>query len=601
MVMLTGEIGTGKTTLFRFIQRQKSDKFIYAEIGNPFLSPMEQVSHFCKSFGLKPPQSLRQGIAALTAFFSAKHKEGKQVVLIFDETHLLTKSHWGQILVFSNLREDDEPIVQILLVGQTELVDRLMEPGLEALNQRIGIRCELSPLSLDDTRKYVRFKLRASGGEDLEFTNRALTEVWKLSGGVPRLINHACSHLLDQIVFSGGKKVTPAMVKQLAADGMYTNLFDSKPKRKRNLSMPSMPVLAVLALLLCGYSVYAYYDDLQAYFRPAEEKQIVSNELRGNVVGVSEGLKSSVAESTVSTQAEGRTDEVPASVSPAVPAEMKSSETKEQFAAAENVSVSAPKVPGNGSVASVDVPQVVDSGSNGTETVVNVKGGQIEAAVVKPVDQRQPVATKEKKAALVVPVIEAKKGTDVTTPKKPAAPQNATLDKLAKQAADKVRKSERGRKANVTKPVQAQATKESVKNTDLVISLKRNSASAPLKPVKKSGQAAKNPKVKQLENAKAAAVKASASKDASKPASKEISGKILDGALTPEIAAIEIGAVAYSETPEDSLAVLNQQLMRKGDVIGNLRLVHIGKEELIFVLGGNKYRRVFGDRTENNN
>lgn len=231
LVMLSGEIGTGKTTLCRYIQTLKSDKFLYAEIGNPFLSPMEQVSHFCRSFGLDAPQSLRQGISSLAEFCARKHREGRRVVLIFDETHLLTKAHWGQILVFSNFRENDEPIIQMLLVGQTELVERLMEPGLEALNQRIGIRCELTPLNLKDTSKYIRFKLKSSGSNAV-FTKRALNDVWMLSGGLPRLINHACSHLLDQLVFSGGNKVTPDMVRQLASDGMYANLF-SRHKRKK--------------------------------------------------------------------------------------------------------------------------------------------------------------------------------------------------------------------------------------------------------------------------------------------------------------------------------------------------------------------------------
>ncbi|WP_027179372.1 ExeA family protein [Maridesulfovibrio bastinii] len=522
LVMLTGEIGTGKTTLFRFIQRQKTDKFIYAEIGNPFLSPVEQVSHFCKSFGLESPKSHRHGLALLTDFFEKMHKEGKRVVLIFDESHLLTKTHWGQILVFSNLRENDKPLVQILLVGQTELVERLREPGLEALNQRIGIRCRLLPLSLEDTSNYVRFKLEKSQEHEIEFTSRALTEVWKLSGGVPRLINHACSHLLDQIVFSGDTRITPDMVQQLASDGMYSNLFNSKPKNEEEKKVSLLPWILAAFLAACALFVFVDHRTIEKAldFSGVREK-VASNEIRGSVVNSSQAVSS--AGSANGSQKENRAFEAQQSL---------------------NKNVSATADEASGETGSLKSRSTGNNQKTGNASTVEKKGT---ASSSERTDRKSEGNDSGVKAEDGLSV------KNIDTNINDQHLKNNNTDDMQKSVAGKLKKS----------------------NKESVDAVEKNNFDG------RDISSDKN-----LTNLD------------SEDGYTDSKGEILDGESVPAIASIAIGAVAFSDNPGSRIAVLNDSVMHEGSSIGNIRLDHIGKDELIFSLGNNKYRRVFGGQAD---
>ncbi len=180
LILLTGEIGIGKTTLSRHIQQQFADTFTFAELGNPYLSPAEQLFHFCQMFEvpLPPGAGAKEQMDALTRHLPTLHASARSPVIIIDESHLLTRAHFGQILVLSNLRFETAPLVQILLVGQLELMDRLRESGLEALNQRIGVRCELKPLDLQESRDYIRFKLESGGAAKADlFESRAVERI----------------------------------------------------------------------------------------------------------------------------------------------------------------------------------------------------------------------------------------------------------------------------------------------------------------------------------------------------------------------------------------------------------------------------------------
>jgi len=230
------------------------------------------------------------------------------------------------------------------------------------------------------------------------------------------------------------------------------------------------------------------------------------------------------------------------------------------------------------------------SSSLGNETVVTVKSGQIESAVVQPVIPA--VAEAAKKNENKVEVGEYAKSSPVDVKKQKAARIKETPHEEKNIA--QVGKENSSSKPDASKSKPAQKHRGVTNSTDLVISLKSNPAKKSVQVVEKS--VAEKPKKTNTSVVNSPAIKATP-----KHVSSKTTDKILDGALVPEIAGIEIGAVAYSEMPEDSLAVLNQQLMRQGDVLGSLRLVHIGKEELIFILGGNKYRRVFGNRNENDN
>ncbi len=234
LILLTGEIGIGKTSLARHIQRTLEDEFSFVEVGNPYQTPLEQVFYCCEQFGLDTDglSSLHDCIGKMESHFHAIQEDGKRPVIVFDESHLLTKRHLSLIHILSNLRAEDGPLVQILLVGQLEILDLLATEGMEALNQRIGVRCQLSPLTAEDTDKYIHFKIEQSDRSNMVmFSDKAIEQIWKQSSGLPRLINHMCAHALDALAFKDSNVVTPAMVDEVCRDFVYAGMFQAKTNK----------------------------------------------------------------------------------------------------------------------------------------------------------------------------------------------------------------------------------------------------------------------------------------------------------------------------------------------------------------------------------
>lgn len=249
LILLTGEIGIGKTSVCRYIVQSSGDNYVFAESGNPFLTPAEQLYSFCKQFKLDT--STRHSISDLTdclrQFFIRQVNDGIHPVIIIDESHLLADEHFSLLLVLSNMRLGAIPLVQIILVGQVEIMNRLKQPGVEALNQRIGIRCELFPLNKQETGNYIQFKLNHAHFHDVTiFDSNALERIWHVTGGLPRLINHISSHALDSIAFSGAQKVSLSLVNHVASDPMYQGLFTIRTK-KRHQKLGLITAIIMLA------------------------------------------------------------------------------------------------------------------------------------------------------------------------------------------------------------------------------------------------------------------------------------------------------------------------------------------------------------------
>jgi general secretion pathway protein A len=210
-VQLTGEVGAGKTTLCRAIMEQLDDRYATALILNPILSPEELMKGVAAEFGL-PVNGLDKldTLAVINQFLLQLVEKGKDAVLIIDEAQDLTDELLEQVRLLSNLETDNRKLLQIVLMGQPELRDRLNNPRLRQLRQRITVRYHLLPLNRYEIGQYVQHRLHVSGGNGNPcFTKAALWRVHRYSQGVPRLVNAVCDkallagfvHQRDQIDF----------------------------------------------------------------------------------------------------------------------------------------------------------------------------------------------------------------------------------------------------------------------------------------------------------------------------------------------------------------------------------------------------------------
>ena len=190
-VEITGEIGTGKTTLCKALLRHVDATTKSALILQPNLSELQLLQAVVQDFGLNPMRTNRLGLFnQLNHFLLEQAELGNNVVLIIDEAQTLSLRLLEQIRMLSNLETDKNKLIQIIFVGQPQLRDKLSRPELEQLRQRIGVRFHITPLDRDEVATYLEHRLRLAGSDGtLEWTPEATDEVFQCSRGIPRLIN----------------------------------------------------------------------------------------------------------------------------------------------------------------------------------------------------------------------------------------------------------------------------------------------------------------------------------------------------------------------------------------------------------------------------
>jgi general secretion pathway protein A len=197
-VQLTGEVGAGKTTLCRALLDQLDAHFSTALILNPALSADELMQAIATEFGLNVQgEDRRATVAAISEFLLRQLEFGKETVLIIDEAQNLTEDLLEQVRLLSNIETDDRKLLQIVLMGQPELRDRLNSPRLKQLRQRITVRFHLAALSRVEVAQYIQHRLNVSGAQAAPvFTMPAVWRVFNYSGGIPRLVNAVCDKAL---------------------------------------------------------------------------------------------------------------------------------------------------------------------------------------------------------------------------------------------------------------------------------------------------------------------------------------------------------------------------------------------------------------------
>lgn len=222
-VVLTGEVGTGKTLILRsllgLVQRRE---VAFALIFNPSLSPLEFIRYIASDFRLPVAGKAKDElIHALNDYLLRQHERGLTTLLVVDEAHHLSSQILEEIRLLTNLETSQQKLLQIVLAGQPELDEKLDCHELRQLKQRIALRCHLEPLSLDETKEYVRRRLQIAGATAAEavFSAPAIEAIFCHSRGIPRLVNTICENAL----LSGYAKQAPAITPEII-DGVARDL-----------------------------------------------------------------------------------------------------------------------------------------------------------------------------------------------------------------------------------------------------------------------------------------------------------------------------------------------------------------------------------------
>jgi general secretion pathway protein A len=221
-IQLTGEVGTGKTTLVRSLLLNKMpENADVAVVLNPQLSVIEFLATICEELHIEVPHnkgSVKALTDALNRHLLSAHAEGRRTILVVDEAQNLTPAVLEQVRLLTNLETAKQKLLQIILIGQEELRDLLARNDLRQLAQRITARYHLKPLSRDETSSYIEHRLKVAGALGEVFDAGAKREIYRLSQGVPRVINVICDRALLGAYAQESRRVNPRLIRQAAAE-----------------------------------------------------------------------------------------------------------------------------------------------------------------------------------------------------------------------------------------------------------------------------------------------------------------------------------------------------------------------------------------------
>jgi len=268
-IQLTGEVGTGKTTVVRTLLSRIPQHADVAVILNPRVTPVEFLLTICEELGLTIAEgdrnSHKQMVDLLNRRLLEAHAEGRRIIVLVDEAQNLSIDVLEQVRLLTNLETPTQKLLQIILIGQPELRELLDRTDLRQLAQRITGRYHLKPLSREETKGYVRHRLRVAGASEEIFTPAALSEVHRLSLGIPRVINVACDRALLGAYTQDSRKITAALVRRAAGE-VYGRRF--APIWLAWLAS-SLGIAALAATLVVGWQVWHRQTSAMSLFSHA--------------------------------------------------------------------------------------------------------------------------------------------------------------------------------------------------------------------------------------------------------------------------------------------------------------------------------------------
>ena len=264
-VEITGEVGTGKTTLCRAFLENLDNNTIAAYIFNPRLGPKQLIKTINDELGIKyDTDNTKDLIDKLNAFLMRQKAASKKVILLIDEAQNLSRNILEQLRLLSNLETSKEKLLQIILVGQPELSDILDSHELRQLGQRITLRYHLTPLTYKETVEYIKYRINiAARKAGIKFDRSAYRQIYRYSGGIPRVINISCDRSLLTAFGLSQRKISGSIartsIKELKSRG-------AKKKHDLIYGNKAIIIFAVLALILIGVS---YRQNLVQWIEPS--------------------------------------------------------------------------------------------------------------------------------------------------------------------------------------------------------------------------------------------------------------------------------------------------------------------------------------------
>lgn len=220
IVVVSGEVGTGKTTTLRSMIQQFGHDILAVYIFNPYLTVTEFFELFTDGLKLGLPRSASKAdlLTAIGRTLALRHAKGLRTVLVVDEAHGLSTALLEEIRLLANFETNSEKLLQVILCGQPELRGTLNQPQLRQLKQRVSLRCQIAPLAAHEVGKYIRFRLKTAGAERVDlFDADAVELIGQVSLGIPRIVNNICDNALLYGFAGGRARITRDIIEEVIA------------------------------------------------------------------------------------------------------------------------------------------------------------------------------------------------------------------------------------------------------------------------------------------------------------------------------------------------------------------------------------------------
>ena len=273
-VQLTGEVGTGKTTICRCLLEQVPEETRVALVLNPLMTPRELLATICEELSIETREiadSNKLMVDALNSYLLGQHAQGRRVVIVIDEAQNLSPEALEQVRLLTNLETSKDKLLQMVLLGQPELRQLLQRQDLRQLAQRITARYHLSPLNQEETQGYVKHRIQVAGTQRNPFRRSAMRALYQRSGGVPRLINIIADRALAGAYARETANVTPALVHAAANEVQPSEARVHSTRLPWLVATASIAALALISVLMWGVPMQGLRSPAKDISSPGEQ------------------------------------------------------------------------------------------------------------------------------------------------------------------------------------------------------------------------------------------------------------------------------------------------------------------------------------------